>query len=984
MTEQTSHPRRTLQLSLAVGLVLVLLLSLLGLGLHRVPEGQVAVLPRDGGGAAAVWEPGWHWSAPWGPEPLPLPLEAVMAERDVVLTTAEGAEITLQVTGRLAVSDGGAAEWLAAAGRRPFLEGVDRVVGEALAPEIRSTDPAELFREDSLGELAGRARAALENAGVEVTSLAVAAPVEKNPVAVAVARSRVTRLARPTGQKVMVVGWDGADWLMMRPLLEQGRLPNVARLVKGGVSGDLRSEEPLLSPLIWTTMATGKPVAEHGIADFLVKDAETGSRVPIGSDHRRVHALWTLLPAFDLTTDVVAWWATWPAERVQGTMVTDRVAYQLFDYEEGSGDGDAAGKVYPPDAWPAIREELVSAEEIGADRLSRFVDVDAAEVERRWESLPPERRQEDPVNHLRKIVATTSSYHRIALSLLEDQADLSLFYYEGTDTVGHRFARFLPPRMAGVSDEEVAKLGGALPAFYEWCDELLGELLAAAGDDTLVILVSDHGFFTGAARPEGDPADFAGAAPQWHRLHGVLVGDGPGVDRAEVKGASIYDLAPTVLAALGLPVPRDMEGRILDELLPPAARRAVPDIAGELASYEVLPRTRRSEARVASADDEERLRELVALGYISAEALEDGGGDGAGDTERPGGEPTRAEGATTANRDGTDTGGPQGQGLATEAYNLGRIAQKEGRLDEAERYYRQAVERMPSFGTAWASLAQVSARRGDHSQAFDRLVEGFTRTGNMPRAAVTGLVDEANRCGRLADAERVLEGLRSSLSGVSAYHAAWGLLHESRGDLEAALDAYERALDLEPLEQFSVEQKVAVLRQLGRDAAARSFLTASFDRARTVNDMNQLAVAALRQGWPADAERLLRRVLESDPGNPGVLANLAASLARQGKMAEAAQVMGEAVERDPGNAGNQFNLGAMLAAQGRAGEALEHFEEAMELGLRTPRVHVAAAKMHFRLGDPAAAEEDLEAALRIAPDDREARQLLTVLRQGGG
>lgn len=973
------NSRRTLVVVAAV--VAALLLVVLFLGLEEVPEGQVHAVPDGSGGVAAVWEPGWHWRAPWADPPLALPSGAIAASPAVEMTTAEGATIHLEAAGRFAVTPDGVPAWIRAAGWRPFVEGIGAVLASGLEPMVRTRDPAALFEDAAQEELGRSARRVLEEAGLTVADLTVTAPVEKNPVAVAAIRNRLGRLARPTGTKVLVVGWDGADWLMARPLLEAGRLPNLAKLVRGGVSGELRSQEPLLSPLIWTTIATGRTVEEHGIADFLVEDPATGGMVPISSTSRRVHALWTLLPAFGLTTDVVAWWASWPAEPIQGTLVSDRVAYQLVDFE---GSEDPEGKVHPPSAWPRIQELLVPAEEVGWDEVGRFVDVPEAELERRWNALPPDRRQEDPVNHLRKIIATTKSYHAIALDLLQEQADLTLVYLEGTDTVGHLFARHLPPRMPGIPQEDVERYGQALPRFYEWADELLGELLAAVEEDTLVLLISDHGFFTGRARPESDPSDFdGGGAPHWHRLYGVIAGDGPGIDRAEITGATIFDIAPTLLAALGLPIPEDMKGEPLTPLLPPAARRSLPEISGQLASYEVLPRQRPTGSRVADEEDEERLRELVALGYISAAALEERRGPAAPGGADPGDAEPRVSAESAAGNRTAATAPSSLQGLATEAYNLGRIAQREGRLDEAERQYRIAVERMPGFGVGWSSLAQVESLRGNHSAAFQFLVQGFSKSSGMPQSAITGLVDEAAAAGRLDDAERALEGLRRPLSDVSAYHAAWGLLRQKRGDLPGALAAYEQALALDPLDPLSVEQKVGILRRQDRVGEARAFLSSSFESAASVSSMNQLAIVALRQGWPADAERLLRVVLESDPGNPGVLANLAAAQAQQGKLGPAAETMARAIERDPDNAGNHFNLGAMLASQGRAAEALRAFQRAMELGLRTPRVHVATAKMHFRLGDPVAAEGELERALEVDPGHAEARELLTILRQGG-
>ena len=146
--------------------------------------------------------------------------------------------------------------------------------------------------------------------------------------------------------------------------------------------------------------------------------------------------------------------------------------------------------------------------------------------------------------------------------------------------------------------------------------------------------------------------------------------------------------------------------------------------------------------------------------------------------------------------------------------------------------------------------------------------------------------------------------------------------------------------------------------------------------------MNHLAVVALRQGWTADAERLLRRVLASDPGNPGVMANLASALAQQGKRAEALAMMEEAVRRDPGNSRNLFNLGAMLVQEGRVRDALAAFEGAEANGLRSSRLYIALAKMRFRLDDRAGSARELEKALAVDPGNQEARSLLDALQAG--
>jgi tetratricopeptide (TPR) repeat protein len=958
---------------LLVSALAILGLVLLGAtGLVRVPTGE-ARLRTDGARLTGVWETGLHWRLPGTGPGLAIPRTPLPWSGEIEGRTPEGAAVVARVGGGFALKPGREADWLAAAGAVPFLDGLSSRLGAeltaALAADFEASRLADPAAVDALRD---RLASRLETAGVAAADLRVELPLERNPVLVSAATRRIVALARPTGRKVLVVGWDGADWLLVRPLLEQGRLPHLARLVRAGVSGELRAELPLLSPLLWTSIATGRTVEDHGIADFLAKDPATGALVPVSSAARKVHALWTVLTAFGLRSDVVGWWATWPAEPILGTLVSDRVAYQLFDFTEREAERDT-GKVHPAEAWPAIRGKLVSAEAVGCEEVRRFVDLDCAEIERRWAALPAERKQEDRVNHLRKIVATTRSYHAIALDLLRDQADLTMVYYEGTDTFGHLFARFLPPPMPGVSAEEQRAFGRALPEYYVYADELLGELLAAADPQTTVLLVSDHGFFTGEARPNVDPADFATGAPAWHRQFGVIVGAGPGLRPGEVRGAGILDVAPTVLALLGLPVPPDLAGRPLPELLPAGA--APPD-RELLASFESLPRLRSSAAGSDPSQDAERLRELVALGYISPRALETleprapGGEDGAGTAPS-----ATAPAATSA---------AELQGASTEAYNLGRILQRKGDLEGAERQYRIAIERLPSFGQGYASLAQVASVRGRHSEALDHLIEGFRRSGDMPMAAVTGLVDEARQCGRLADAERVLAGLKPRFAMESAYHAALGFLAEEKGSPAEALAHYDRALALQATDELAIERKLTLLRTTGRPQEAQ----AAFDRAMSaaagsVAAINHLGVVALRLGWGDRAEEAFRRVLRSDPGNPGVLANLAAAEAQQRKFDAAASSLREAIRRDPENAQNHFNLGAILAETGDASGALAGFEAAEKRGLRAPRVYVAIAKMRFRGGDPAGARRALEQALAVDPTHAEARSLMAALDGGG-
>ena len=94
-----------------------------------------------------------------------------------------------------------------------------------------------------------------------------------------------------TGARVALFGVDAADWTAIDHLIGRGQLPAFAQLKRVAATGVLKADAPLLSPLIWTTMATGKRAEDHGVLDFLV-DAPGGGVAPVNGGSRRVKAMW--------------------------------------------------------------------------------------------------------------------------------------------------------------------------------------------------------------------------------------------------------------------------------------------------------------------------------------------------------------------------------------------------------------------------------------------------------------------------------------------------------------------------------------------------------------------------------------------------------------------------------------------------------------------------------------------------------------------
>ena len=124
-------------------------------------------------------------------------------------------------------------------------------------------------------------------------------------------------------QKVIVLGWDAADWKVIFPLIEQGKMPNMKIFLEKGVHGKIKTLDPPLSPMLWTSIATGVRADKHGISGF-IEPTPDGERLrPVTSTSRRVKAIWNILNQEGYKSNVVAWWPTNPVEPINGVMVSN-------------------------------------------------------------------------------------------------------------------------------------------------------------------------------------------------------------------------------------------------------------------------------------------------------------------------------------------------------------------------------------------------------------------------------------------------------------------------------------------------------------------------------------------------------------------------------------------------------------------------------------------------------------------------------------
>jgi predicted AlkP superfamily phosphohydrolase/phosphomutase/Tfp pilus assembly protein PilF len=587
-----------------------------------------------------------------------------------------------------------------------------------------------------------------------------AAPAQVTaPVAVQAVENEdvASRTKRATGGRhpVIWLGLDGLDFELLDRLAAEGRMPNWKRLASEGFTARLRSFAPLISPILWTTAATGVAPDIHRVLDFQEVDPKTGRKVPISGNSRAVPAVWNIASAAERKVGVVGWWATHPAEEVNGFFVTDHASPILFEKLP------LAGVAFPAALEAGIGEVVRRDGRVTARDLAPYLDVPSGEIEN---ALSSSAGMENPIAALARILAATRVTQRTARELYDKNLpDLLAVYIEGTDEVGHIFAADTPPRLACVSDADFARYGHAVATYYGAIDAMLGQWMRRAEEDGATLLVhSDHGFKWAEDRPCKLASGNWATAAFWHRFDGVFAAWGTRVrPAAERGGASLFDVAPTVLALLDLSADRKMPGK------PIAAAFADLHTKAKAKADEPSKITvRRVPAQEMSSEQaSEYTKKLLALGYLSpseAKPLAPTGGD------RPG----LTEGAWN---------------------NLGVYFRETAKDPSAARQaFEKALALSPGYYSPMFNLAVLSRARGDTKTAEDWLFRSLAALQGDRETAVIGWSHEYQKEGKTAAARSLVERAARIFPDNEAIARDLGLLRYHSRDCQGALAALTR------------------------------------------------------------------------------------------------------------------------------------------------------------------------------------------------
>lgn len=413
-----------------------------------------------------------------------------------------------------------------------------------------------------------------------------------------------------TVERVILLGFDGAAPNVIEPLVAQGKLPAVERLMQRGSYGRLKSFRPTKSGILWTSVATGKTMLKHGIIDWTYVNQE-GIQVPYQDGARKAKTYWEILSERGVKVGTLNWWMSYPPRPIPTGYVVSNAFRHMQQPET----------VHPPHLFQRVK-----------GLIFKYPEAVSAELERQG---IPEWKEQDatlPLGRARNVVVSYGLYFSQDMTVdrvsdyLWETEPVQVFstYFRLVDVTSHLAGRYLDRKVHG--EAEALEAAGRLtradeervdrdfarvvaPA-YQLMDRTIAKYLERMDDRTLLIVCSDHGFrfFKGGynhGRRHMEPPD------------GVLFLAGPGVKKGyRMPEATLFDIAPTILYAMGLPVPKDMDGVVPRAALEKGylARHPVETIA----TYESAGGKPGAPAAGKTDVDRDVLEDLRALGYIQA------------------------------------------------------------------------------------------------------------------------------------------------------------------------------------------------------------------------------------------------------------------------------------------------------------------------------------------------------------------------------
>ncbi|HKU26657.1 MAG TPA: alkaline phosphatase family protein [Candidatus Sulfotelmatobacter sp.] len=364
---------------------------------------------------------------------------------------------------------------------------------------------------------------------------------------------------------VVVIGVNGMELDVIRPLILQGKMPNLARVIKKGTYGKFRTVPAPNCPRVYSTIFTSTTPEEHGVSGFIV------GGITANTNMLKEEPIWSIISKHDVSVGMANVPATFPVMPVNGYMISG-----MLTRGKNCEDGVlCAPKLSEVEGGDAVYPAAMKAE------LLKNVGDFYIDCERMPSAEQLKGHEKEVIDAwLKKVDLIRSQQTQLFDYLLtKHPTEFTWLAQSCEDRTGH-WLYPIAPYNAGYNPQINAVRTDAFPNQYIGFDGVLGSILKHMDDNTYLFIVSDHGIKPLREFEQTDPhahMDHEKTTPVIAK-HDFADGDdvpgsffamGPGIKQDfRLMGfeASVYDLTPTILHLYGIDQPKQMRGHVLSEI----------------------------------------------------------------------------------------------------------------------------------------------------------------------------------------------------------------------------------------------------------------------------------------------------------------------------------------------------------------------------------------------------------------------------------
>ena len=354
------------------------------------------------------------------------------------------------------------------------------------------------------------------------------------------------------GHRLILLGIDGLDWERVGPLIEAGQLPHLERLSRQGILSRISGEQPVGRLSSWATIASGVTPDEHGLLTECSPPFPNTQFPGLLNKSWSVPPFWEAIAAADKKCHIIGWPGSEPLHpKGNGIRISDR--YWNQQTLTSGNRSDVGQGILPESLIDEFKEFRWHPKEFSPADLRPFIqaieEVDLNVDPRPW--------------HLAHSLANAISIQAVATHALQDDWQFAAVHIPGLDQILNQFHLYEPPRMPEVAEDDFRRYACVTREAIKLFDQFVGALTALAGLDANLVVLSLYGYPQDSQRISKKDDE--------HVMHvdvrnptGFLALSGPAFRSDEwIFGAHLTDIAPTVLAAMGVSLPKGRPGRVL-------------------------------------------------------------------------------------------------------------------------------------------------------------------------------------------------------------------------------------------------------------------------------------------------------------------------------------------------------------------------------------------------------------------------------------